>query len=181
MVRRFANAAAPRSITNAGDRETSVTLTTFGKPSEPVDQSGYGYRLERLYYTMEGEQVTGPVQVGDRLVTVLRVTPAETTGARLMINDPLPAGFEIDNPNLLRSGDVRALEWLKPKDARHTEFRADRFLAAVDHRGDKSFDLAYIVRAISPGEFHHPAAVVEDMYRPQYRARTASGQLTVSQ
>ena len=181
MVRRFANGAAPRSITNAGDRETSVTLTTFGKPSEPVDQSGYGYRLERLYYTMEGEPVTGPVQVGDRLVTVLRVTPAETTGARLMINDPLPAGFEIDNPNLLRSGDVRSLEWLKPKDARHTEFRADRFLAAVDHRGDKSFDLAYIVRAISPGEFHPPAAVVEDMYRPQYRARTASGQLTVSQ
>jgi hypothetical protein len=41
--------------------------------------------------------------------------------------------------------------------------------------------LAYIVRAISPGEFHHPAAVVEDMYRPEYRANTASGRLVIAQ
>lgn len=181
MVRRFDAATAPRTISNKGDLPTTVTLTTFGKPSEPVSEGGYGYRIERLYFTMEGKQVTGPVQVGDRLVTVLRVLPGEETGARLMINDPLPAGLEIDNPNLLRSGDVRALEWLKPTTARHTEFRADRFLAAVDHRGDKPVLLAYIVRAISPGSFHHPSAVVEDMYRPQYRARTASGQLTVSE
>ncbi|MDO6730659.1 alpha-2-macroglobulin family protein [Marinovum sp. 2_MG-2023] len=180
MVRRFLNGDAPRTITNNGSTATSVTLTTFGKPSEPVDQGGYGYRIERRYYDMDGAEVTGAVALGDRLVTVLRVIPAEETGARLMINDPLPAGFEIDNPNLLRSGDIRALDWLKPKQAEHTEFRADRFLAAVDHRGDKAFELAYIVRAISPGAFHHPAAVVEDMYRPQYRARTASGQLTVA-
>lgn len=181
MVRRFGNGDAPRTITNTGTRATSVTLTTYGKPSEPVREAGYGYRIERLYYTMDGQPVRGAVTVGDRLVTVLRVIPAEETGARLMINDPLPAGLEIDNPNLLRSGDVRALDWLKTKDARHTEFRADRFLAAVDHRGTKSFELAYVVRAISPGTFHHPAAVVEDMYRPQYRARTGAGQLVVAE
>lgn len=181
MVRRFGSDSAPRTISNSGDQATSVTLTTFGKPTEPVGEGGYGYRIERLYFTMEGAQVTDPVTVGDRLVTVLRVIPAEETGARLMVNDPLPAGFEIDNPNLLRSGDIRALEWLKPATAEHTEFRADRFLAAIDHRGDKAFTLAYIVRAISPGSFHHPSAVVEDMYRPQYRARTASGQLTVTE
>ncbi|MGY3438568.1 MULTISPECIES: alpha-2-macroglobulin family protein [unclassified Marinovum] len=180
MVRRFANGTAPRTISNSGDQPTSVTLTTFGKPDAPVAAGGYGYRIERLYFTLEGEAVSGPVRLGERLVTVLRVIPAEDTGARLMINDPLPAGFEIDNPNLLRSGDIRALDWLDPAEARHTEFRADRFLAAVDHRGDAAFELAYVVRAISPGAFHHPAAVVEDMYRPQYRARTASGQLLVS-
>ena len=40
--------------------------------------------------------------------------------------------------------------------------------------------LAYIVRAVTPGTFVHPAATVEDMYRPERYARSASGTLTVS-
>ena len=43
------------------------------------------------------------------------------------------------------------------------------------------FRLAYIVRAISPGTFRQPAASVEDMYRPDYRARTAAGRVTVTE
>jgi hypothetical protein len=35
------------------------------------------------------------------------------------------------------------------------------------------------VRAVTPGTFVHPAATVEDMYRPDRFARTASGQLVV--
>ena len=31
---------------------------------------------------------------------------------------------------------------------------------------------AYIVRAVSPGRFLHPAALVENMYQPERRART---------
>ena len=40
-------------------------------------------------------------------------------------------------------------------------------------------DSAYMVRAVSPGRFHRPAASVEDMYRPAYRARTDAGTVTV--
>ena len=98
-----------------------------------------------------------------------------------MVNDPLPAGLEIDNPNLLRAGDVGALDWLDPVSAEHSEFRSDRFLAAVDWRSDEPFRLAYAVRAVSPGIYHHPAASVEDMYRPQYRARTATGRMQVTE
>ena len=36
-----------------------------------------------------------------------------------------------------------------------------------------------MIRAVSPGSFTHPAALVEDMYRPQRRARTGSGSVTV--
>jgi len=116
----------------------------------------------------------------DRLVTVLTILPFENGASRLMVNDPLPAGFEIDNPNLIRGGDIRALDWLKPAHAAYSEFRSDRFLAAVDWRESEPFRLAYIVRAVSPGSYHHPAASVEDMYRPQYRANSQSGQLFVT-
>lgn len=39
--------------------------------------------------------------------------------------------------------------------------------------------VAYIVRAVTPGTFVHPAATVEDMYRPDRYARTAAGTLSV--
>jgi alpha-2-macroglobulin len=39
--------------------------------------------------------------------------------------------------------------------------------------------VAYIVRAVTPGTYQHPAATVEDMYRPDRYARTAAGTLTV--
>ncbi|MGQ0671545.1 MAG: alpha-2-macroglobulin family protein [Hyphomicrobium sp.] len=42
-----------------------------------------------------------------------------------------------------------------------------------------SATVAYIVRAVTPGSFVHPAATVEDMYRPERHARTAAGKLTI--
>ncbi|TNJ41460.1 alpha-2-macroglobulin family protein [Phaeobacter sp. B1627] len=168
------------SITARAGGRTDITLTRIGVPVVPPSARGYGFSLTREYYTPEGEPVDlASVAVGTRLVAVLRVHPAEDIGARLMVNDPLPAGLEIDNPTLLRSGDLRDLDWLSLWDADHTEFRSDRFLAAVTSTGDETITLAYMVRAVSPGTFHHPAASVEDMYRPAYRANTAAGRLQV--
>ena len=60
------------------------------------------------------------------------------------------------------------------------EFRQDRFLAAVNWSSDKPVRLAYVVRAVTPGSFHHPAASVEDMYRPTFRAVGEAGEVVVS-
>ncbi len=180
FVRRLDGATLqPTQITNTADRPTDITLTTLGVRDGATEATGYGYALERAYYTLDGDPVEGDIRVGDRMVAVLTVRPAETTRARLMIDDPLPAGFEIDNPSLLRSGDIRALDWLETADAEHAEFRADRFLAAVNQSGTGALRFAYILRAVSPGTFHHPAALVEDMYRPDYRATTESGRVTI--
>lgn len=175
-----ADTLAPQAIANTGNSETAITLTTVGVPRVPEPAGGYGYRIERAYYDLDGNAATlDAVPSGTRLVTVLTVTPSGSGEARLMINDPLPAGLEIDNPNLLRSGDVRSLDWIETVYAETTEFRSDRFLAAVDWRQDKAFRLAYMVRAVSPGSYHQPAATVEDMYRPRYRAHTDTGAMTV--
>ena len=170
------------TITSAGGQTTDITLTTTGVPEVPPPAGGSGYSIDRRYYTMDGDAIGGDrFRVGDRFVTVIEVIPHEAIGGRLIIDDPLPAGIEIDNPNLLRSGDVGALGWLDPSDAEHAEFRSDRFIAAINHGSSEGrIVLAYIARAVTPGAFHHPAASVEDMYRPQYRARTATGRVTVA-
>jgi uncharacterized protein YfaS (alpha-2-macroglobulin family) len=168
------------SISAADGSATDITLTTLGVPDVPPGPGGYGYTLERRHYSLHGAEIDpSDLAVGQRFVTVLRVLPHETVGARLMVDDPLPAGVEIDNPNLLRSGDLRGLDWLDLTAAQHAEFRSDRFLAAVDLRGSDPVTLAYVARAVSPGSFHHPAASVEDMYRPAYRARTGAGRVTI--
>jgi uncharacterized protein YfaS (alpha-2-macroglobulin family) len=172
--------AAPAQIRNTRSQPVQITLTTTGVPEVPEAAGGYGYSIERSFFTAKGDPLAlDQVATGQRVVVVLTVSPFEKGGARLMVNDPLPAGFEIDNPRLLRSGDIREMDWLDTAWAENSEFRSDRFLAAVDWRSDKPFSLAYVVRAISPGEFHHPAATVEDMYRPQYNARTDTGRVSI--
>ncbi len=183
MVRRFGGMelAQKQSLLNSSGRPLTAVATVYGVPSEPEPAGGRGYSIERHYYTMEGAEVD-PAQVAlnTRLVVELTVLPIRTAEARLMVNDPLPAGFEIDNPHLLTGASLAQLGWLDVLDeVENTEFRTDRFLAAVDWSGKQSFSLAYVVRAVSPGRFHRPAASVEDMYRPEFRARTAAGTLEV--
>lgn len=172
-----------RTLTNTGDRPESLTLTRYGQAEGDTQAGGNGYSITRSYMTLDGLPADpSEVTVGTRLVVVLHVLGFTDRTARLMVNDPLPAGFEIDNPNLLRAGDIGTLGDLDVTDfTDHSEFRQDRFLAAVTHSRGDLMRLAYIVRAVSPGSFHHPAASVEDMYRPAFRAQTASGHVVITE
>lgn len=176
-------AQVPIAVQNTRATPVDITLTTLGVPDVAPAANGYGYAISRAYFTSEGAEVTdlSALTQGTRMIVVLTVQPFADGGARLMINDPLPAGFEIDNPSLLRSGDVAGLDWLVTSYTEMAEFRSERFLAAVNQQGVDPVTLAYRVRAISPGAFHHPAASVEDMYRPQYRAWTDAGAVTITE
>jgi len=60
------------------------------------------------------------------------------------------------------------------------EFRQDRFSAAVTWDSADPFRLAYRLRAVTPGQFSHPAATVEDMYRPERRGWTGAGNVEIT-
>ncbi|MBK1644003.1 alpha-2-macroglobulin [Thiocapsa imhoffii] len=178
-----ATAALPVVVANQGQRGLTAVVTHSGIPVTPQPAGGQGYRLERAYYDVNGRRVDPETIVqGDRLVAVLTITAADRRQARLIVDDPLPAGLEIENPHLLRAGEIGDLGWLALEEvAEHLEFRADRFIAAVDRaRGaPHRFQLAYRLRAVSPGVFLQPAATVEDMYRPEQRAWTETGRVRV--
>ena len=182
MVRMMTANADPISVQNTG-ADALITLTTLGVPTDPEPAGGNGYAITRTYYALDGTVASlDGLRVGDRLVTVLEISPFGRGEARLMVNDALPAGFEIDNPNLISGGSLRNLDWLGLEaETEHSEFRQDRFLTAIDRTDNTPFRVAYLVRAISPGTFHHPAALVEDMYRPMFRARSETGQITISE
>ena len=64
----------------------------------------------------------------------------------------------------------------------HTEYRDDRFVAAIDREPGQSafFSLAYVVRAVAPGLYVYPPATAEDMYRADRFGRTAFGEIEVT-
>ena len=176
-------AAEALTIANIGDRPLTAVVTASGIPVEPPPAGGTGYRIERSYFGLDGTPVD-PAQVrqGTRMIVLLTIKADTQRAARLIINDPLPAGLEIDNPNLISAGAVDGLPWLDVvEQPAHVAFRAERFVAAVDRekRDPRQFQLAYAVRAVSPGSFARPAATVEDMYRPTLRGRTESGRTKV--
>ena len=190
-------------IGNTGDASVDAVVSVLGAALTPEPAISKNFTIERSYYNLDGQKVdlrsaaggTGELKQNDRLVVVLKVE-APQTGGRVLLVDRLPAGLEIENPRLVDAGDVKTLGWLKTTlKPNHVDFRDDRFVAAFDFFGGRggghddgeeenrapasSATVAYLVRAVTPGSFVHPAATVEDMYRPDRFARTASGRLVV--
>ncbi|MDP4892702.1 alpha-2-macroglobulin [Cypionkella sp.] len=181
IMRRLTPSDGPLILQNDG-KDTNVTLTTMGVPNEPVAAGGTGYAISRSYYSLDGVPLRlEALRVGERFTTVLTITPFGRGEARLMINDPLPAGFEIDNPTLLSSASEAMAAFGLESDVTQTQFRQDRFLAAIDRSSNQPFKLGYVLRAISPGVFHLPAATVEDMYRPDLTGRSDAGSVTIAE
>ncbi len=174
--------ANPIRLTNRSEEALEATVTTLAVPTEPPAPGGNGFTITRTYYRLDGtEQSVGEVAQNERFVVVISVKQTNDLPARLIITDLLPAGFEIDNPNLVKSADLTNFKWLPNTSPAHKEFRDDRFVAAFDRAkgGETDFTVAYSVRAVTPGRFQHPAAYVEDMYRPEMTARTATGLMSV--
>ena len=169
---------SPYRVTNSGEAGARAIITISGSPIAPEPARASGFTITRQYFTLSGEKVD-PSQVAQntRLIAVLRVHEGKPEGGQIIISDPLPAGFEIDNPRLVSSADLSALSWLQKSTARHVEFRDDRFLAAFDLKKGQasSITAAYVVRAVAPGRYVHGPASVEDMYRPRRVASTQAG------
>jgi alpha-2-macroglobulin len=177
-------AAGPLVVTNSGDTPLDAVVSVSGAPVTPEPAAEHGFTLARSFHTLDGAEADlGTAKQNDRFVVVLTVTEPQPEFARVALTDYVPAGFEIDNPRLVSSGDAGTLDWIANAGTPvHTEFRADRFTAAFERRkGDPTtYSVAYIVRAVSPGSYVLPQAVVEDMYRPDRFGRTDTGAVEVA-
>jgi len=174
----------PLRVTNSGDDPVKAVVTVSGAPMTPEAAAQNGFKVERLNYTIDGDPLdVSTVKQNTRFVVVLKITEDQPQFGRVILADYLPAGFEIDNPHLVSSGDTGTLPWFT--DAAEpvaTEFRDDRFTAAFERKKDDPavFSVAYIVRAVAPGKYVRPQASVEDMYRPDRFGRTNSENVEVT-
>jgi hypothetical protein len=174
----------PLRVANSGDDPVNAVVTVSGAPVTPEAAAHNGFIVERLNYTLDGEPLdVSAVKQNTRFVVVLKITEAQPQFGRVILADYLSAGFEIDNPHLVSSGDASKLTWLTDTaEPVSTEFRDDRFTAAFERRkGDPVvFTVAYVVSAVAPGKYVRPQATVEDMYRPDRFGRTDTENVEVT-
>jgi uncharacterized protein YfaS (alpha-2-macroglobulin family) len=176
--------ANPLAVANQGDGNVQAVVSVSGAPLTPEPAAEEGFKIERKYYTLDGEPADpSKSRQNQRFVVVLKMTEPQPQFGRVIVADYLPAGFEIDNPRLVSSGETGTLAWITDTaEPVNSEFRDDRFSAAFDRKQDSSpvFSIAYVVRAVSPGRYVLPQAKVEDMYRPDRFGRTATGTIEIA-
>ncbi len=175
--------AAPVVIVNNANRPVEVMISVTGVPIAPPPASSQGFSLKREYFLVDGTRFDPKlslIEQNQRFVVVLSAEAEALGSGQFVIDDPLPAGFEIENPDLSIGAGVSDLSWLGVTTPLYVQARTDRYVAAFRFMSNPGgFATAYLVRAVSPGFFVLPGASVQDMYRTGLRANTEAGEIEV--
>ena len=184
LRRSLGSGGARQTVTNRGDTPAWRSVSITGVPVADLPAESKGYTVTRNVYRPDGTDADlRKARQTDLFVVVIKGTRTDASqAAQTLVVDLLPAGFEIETATVSKGRSTTDYSWLPElTEATYTEERDDRFVAALDLKGGvKDFTLAYIARAVTAGEFTYPALVVEDMYDPETRGRSAIGQLTVA-
>jgi hypothetical protein len=167
---------------NAGTGALYRTVTVRGSPlASPVAES-HGLSVSKSYFSFSGAPADpASLRQGERLIVRISGANDAARSLPLVIDDALPAGYEIEmvlGPDDAQNGPFRFLGQLSSTTAE--ESRDDRFVAAMDAQGNKGFAVAYVVRAVTPGDFYLPGAEAHDMYHPGVFARTEAHRTKIS-
>jgi uncharacterized protein YfaS (alpha-2-macroglobulin family) len=172
---------ADAHFTNGGGalwRMVTVTGATLAAP--PAEANGLVLGKRLLSFT-GGPVDPHALHQGDRVIVVLTGRSNQARSSALVVDDPLPAGFEIETvlgPDDAQNGPFRFLGKLSTANVQ--ESRDDRYVAAMALPGHGAFTFAYVARAVTPGEFLLPGAEARDMYRPNLAARTAAERTAIA-
>jgi alpha-2-macroglobulin len=174
-------------VQNTGHEPVPASVLVTGEGLEPEPSAESGFKVERKTYAPDGREIPfDKLKQNDRVIVVLKVTEVEPRLGQIIIEDRLPAGFDIENPALLKGTDLKSFAWLPSTYTPvFTAFRDDRFVAAysLEDAGRKipaQMTMAYVMRAVIPGVYTHAGARVEDMYRPGRFARTSGAKVEIA-
>jgi alpha-2-macroglobulin len=173
---------ADARFVNAGSQPVWRTVTVRGTPMNPPDAEQHGVSVEKTYFAFSGGPANlATVKQGDRIIVRVAGGSQQGRTVALAVDDALPAGFEIEavlGPDDADKGPFKFLGTLTTPKVQ--ESRDDRYVAALDLAGGKTFALAYVARAVTPGDFYAPGAEILDMYHAGVNARSAGGRTQIA-
>jgi uncharacterized protein YfaS (alpha-2-macroglobulin family) len=173
---------ADTRFANAGSRPLWRTVTVLGTPLTSPDADQHGVSVEKTYFAFAGGPTNlSQIKQGDRVIIRIAGGSQQGRTVALAVNDALPAGFEIETvlgPDDAAKGPFKFLGSLTTPKVQ--ESRDDRYVAALDLAGGKTFALAYVARAVTPGDFYLPGAEILDMYHAGVNARTAGARTQIA-
>jgi len=159
----------PRTLRLKAEQQGLVVTRTY----EPVSGKDSVERLPSGRYRVRG----------GKLVRVRLTITAPSRRYYVVVDDPLPAGFEIVDMQLKTSsgglhlggrghsgGGYSHWSWIW----NHKEKRDDRMLLFADRLWAGKYTYTYLVRATTLGSFIAPPARAEEMYHPEVMGHTAT-------
>ena len=166
---------------SAQDRRLYASLRWQGVPKTAPAAEQNGMNINRQYYDLLGRRIdfTKPVRSGDLIIVRIDAQSQEYRFPEALIVDLLPAGFELENQNLLNASvNLDAIEvdgknvgdYFRSYRIDYEEYRDDRYVAAVSLVPYSATTLFYLARAVTPGTYALPNSYIEDMYRPENNA-----------
>lgn len=166
------------TVKNDGPGTLYLLIRHEGVSATPEAASEQGVSIQREFLDPGGEPID-PAELPQGELIVVRIT-VDTKGRRLdqlVIEDLLPAGWEIENAHLATS---QQCDWIKQKDEgdSHRDARDDRMLVFTGPIRDTA-SFHYAVRAVTPGLYALPPVTVSGMYEPEIRGVAAGGQVRV--
>lgn len=175
------------TFTNSGVKKTWAITTIQGTPKIAPKPQQTGFSIAKTVFKKDGSPYSsGPVKQGESLIVKIEFSSKFDKDRTVVLADLLPAGFEIETilkpeDGARRDGKNGAYSDLGDiSDFSITEARDDRFVASVQSDSQETYIAAYIMRAVTPGDYVFPGVVVEDMYRPAEVALTQSSRISIS-
>lgn len=172
----------------------------YVKKTLPTNVVDRGFFVEKRY------RVVTPDVLEEALATVPERTMTDFTGGNLVlvdvvvvtpkprtfvvVDDPLPAGFEAVDTSLATTNANYDVDRRRGYDGDDEdgggrwshftrELRDDRVLFFVDHMGAGVYRYRYLARATTLGEFVLPPTRAEEMYAPEVFGRNGTSKIVV--
>jgi uncharacterized protein YfaS (alpha-2-macroglobulin family) len=183
------------SITAKGETTVSINhggsdrlywdllMSTFPAGKAPAVSSGLSItrKVVPIGVVDKAQFDSSNLKVGELLKVVLTIKcNQDITFAA--INDPIPAGSEIIDPDInIGERDIAEKNtlWSGPSKLSHREFRDSRVLLFADDMRTGEYKFSYILKPSTAGKFLWPAPSVEAMYFPEFYGRGEEGTVII--
>ncbi len=173
-------------ILNQGQSPLFIVWTIRGiSNNPPMDTRSRGIQLKRFLYNPKDKgKISGPCLQGNVYIIEYRIE-SERNIENLILNQLLPAGFEVENPRLKQEQGLDLLSSIfkgsvNIVNPEHVEIRDDKLIVAFPPLNRlTTYSYVCVVRAVTKGTFEFPGTYIEDMYQPEVFARLAPEKIEI--
>jgi uncharacterized protein YfaS (alpha-2-macroglobulin family) len=166
---------------------TFLMQAEYSTSEVDTDRVDRGFRIERVVKNLTDATRVGtpgaPLKLGDQLLITYRLNTRKLQNF-VALEDSLPAGVEVVNPNLALVGKFYQLPPSDPKDRllglSYSEMRDRAALLYFDTVDPGSGTYSILARATAAGTFRWPATQVAPMYDSRFSGLSPSSVCVIS-
>jgi hypothetical protein len=167
-------------------KNTSVAHVEWsqrGVPLVPPANEAHGLSVQREWYNEAGQLIENRDLLVGELIQVRITASSANKLQQIVMEDVLPAGFDIENPRLATSAAAHGDNFTNQSDM--IDARDDRLIVVgnmvnqQENNGRYIFEHRYLMRAVVAGTFVRPPVRAECMYDSSLNAVEGSGSVVI--